>query len=668
MDTSSSALVAGVDTGGTYTDAVLIDGESRRVAAAAKALTTRGDLALGVNAALRRALEGLEPAAARRIRLVAVSTTLATNAVVEGHGSPIAVILIGFDRQMAERSGLVGAFPGMPIEHVAGGHDHNGEAVSPLDEAALRQAIERHRGTVEAFAVAAAFAVRNPAHEQRARALIVAMSGRPVTLSSELTSALDAPRRALTAALNARLIPRISSLIAAVGQAMEGLQISAPLMITRGDGTLALAEQVKLRPIETVLSGPAASLVGAAALSGLKDFILTDMGGTTTDLGILENGRPIVNERGAEIGGWRTMVRAIDVKTLGLGGDSQVGFGLNGAMTIGPERAVPVSLIGESFPAVIDELERELADPEALSGAGRFVMRPLGSAAGAASRIELTAREGELMALIGEVPKPMRRVAVSSGAQRSLAALARKGLVQIAGLTPSDAAHVLGLQDNWSREAALKAALLAARARSLGAASADAAEALSREIWSETVRLSAKALLDVAIGAGDRALEGAAMLIDAGSRGQHRVGLADVRLKPAIPVVAVGGPVKVYHPEAARRLGCAIVFPEHWAVANAVGAASGVVARSVTIAITGEGAGAFRVHLPDGVMQTSTAREALMRAETAARRLASEAALAMGATMVEVSVRRDLKLLPDAVDDNGMFDGQVTAEAIGRPL
>ena len=117
---------------------------------------------------------------------------------------------------------------------------------------------------------------------------------------------------------------------------MERLDIAAPLMITRGDGTLALAEQVAFRPIETVLSGPAASRVGAASLSGLKDFILADMGGTTTDLGILQNGRPIVSEAGAEIGGWRTMVRAIDVRTVGLGGDSQVGFAVNGAMAIGP--------------------------------------------------------------------------------------------------------------------------------------------------------------------------------------------------------------------------------------------------------------------------------------------------------------------------------------------
>jgi N-methylhydantoinase A/oxoprolinase/acetone carboxylase beta subunit len=668
MDTSRSALLAGVDTGGTYTDAALIDGSTHRVVATAKALTTRGNLALGVSKALERALMALEPGAARRIRLVAVSTTLATNAVVEGHGSPIAVILIGFDRPMAERSGLAQAFPGMAIEHVAGGHDHNGEVARSLDEDALAQAIARHRDAVEAFAVASAFAVRNPGHELRARDMIVTMSGRPVTLSSELTTSLDAPRRALTAALNARLIPRISSLIAAVGQAMERLSIAAPLMITRGDGTLALAEQVALRPIETVLSGPAASLVGAASLSGLKDFILTDMGGTTTDLGILENGRPIVSEAGAEIGGWRTMVRAIDVRTVGLGGDSQVGFAVNGAMSIGPERAIPVALIGHSFPSVIDELERELTDPEALSGAGRFVMRPLGSSAAVAPRIALTARERELMALIGEPPKAVRRVAVSSGAQRSLAALARKGLVQIAGLTPSDAAHVLGLQDNWSREAAAKAALLAVRARSLKAPTVDAARALCEEVWSETVRLSAKALLDVAIGSGGERLDGAHLVIDAASRGRRQIGLAALSLKPGVPVVAVGGPVKVYHPEAARRLGCEIIFPEHWAVANAVGAASGVVARSVTIAITGDGAGAFRVHLPQGVSVMKTAREALVLAETEARREASAAALAMGATMVEVSVTRDLKLLPDAVDDNGLFDGQVTAEAIGRPL
>ena len=124
---------------------------------------------MGVNEALERALMALEAGAARRIRLVAVSTTLATNAVVEGHGSPIAVILIGSDRQMAERSGSTRHSPAWRSSMWRGGHDHSGDAAMSFDEAALAQAIARHQGMVEAFAVASAFAVRNPAHELRAR-------------------------------------------------------------------------------------------------------------------------------------------------------------------------------------------------------------------------------------------------------------------------------------------------------------------------------------------------------------------------------------------------------------------------------------------------------------------------------------------------------------------
>ena len=142
------------------------------------------------------------------ISLVSVSTTLATNAVVEGHGSAVGVILIGFDQAMAERTGIAKAFPGMPIAIIAGGHDHNGDEAKPLDVAALEVAIGNM--PVDAFAIASAFAVRNPAHEQRARELVAQFTGKPATLSTELTSALDAPRRALTAVLNARLISRVS--------------------------------------------------------------------------------------------------------------------------------------------------------------------------------------------------------------------------------------------------------------------------------------------------------------------------------------------------------------------------------------------------------------------------------------------------------------------------
>ena len=590
-ETNKSYLI-GVDTGGTYTDAAVLDAATNKVLASAKALTTRGDLAVGVCEAIECVLSALgddTASTASCVKLVSVSTTLATNAVVEGHGSPVCVVLVGFDDTMVQRSGLISAFPGLVVERAAGGHDHNGGEAAKLDMEALAAIVEKHAGSVEAFAVASQFAVRNPAHELAARDFITGRTSLPVTISTELASALDAPRRALTAALNARLISRISLLIKAVQHAMTRFGIDAPLMMTKGDGSLARAETVAFRPIETVLSGPAASLVGAATLSGLTDFILSDMGGTTTDLGVLESGRPQVNEQGADVGGWRTMVQAIDVRTLGLGGDSEVTFDIKGSATVGPRRSVPVSLIADRFPKVIQLLEADVSDVDSGSMAGRFVMLPLGRVAGDAEPAGLSAREQEMLATITTEPRPLRKVAVGSSAQRTLEILARKGHVQLAGFTPSDAAHVLELQANWSREAALLAARLLVRQVLQKAPSDDLANQLSQTVWEETVRLTGRAVLETALG--HHAIEPgrAGGLIDVVCRGEGRRSLARVSISPVVPVVAVGGPVKIYYPEVGKRLECEMVFPQSCEVANAVGAATGMIARTVTIEVNGNG-------------------------------------------------------------------------------
>ena len=666
MAEPESAWLIGVDTGGTYTDAVVVSSATHAVIASAKALTTRGNLAIGVSEAIGRVLELLpSPEAARRIGLVAVSTTLATNAVVEGHGGSVAAVLAGFDDTMLARSGLAAAFPDMPVIRIAGGHDHSGEEHEPLDLATLDKALEKHGGAAEAFAVAARFAVRNPAHERSARERIIKKTGKPVTISSELSSALDAPRRALTAVLNARLISRISDLIEAVRTAMSDFGIDCPLMVVKGDGTLALADQVALRPIETVLSGPAASLVGAASLSGLKTFIMSDMGGTTTDLGVLIDGRPRVRQDGAAVGGWRTMVTAVDITTVGLGGDSEVRFAMNGQMSIGPERAVPIALIGERFPKVLDTLDAALGEPTPGSDACQFVMRPLGHDA-AHRPAGLSQREADALALVGEHPQPIRRIAGSSGAQRAIASLRRKGLVQVAAFTPSDAAHVLGLQDNWSREAACKAASLITRTLMLAEPSEERIAALSRDVWSEVVRLTGHVILDAAMGVAS-APAAAGSLREAVCRGVHQVGLASVRISPTVPVVAVGGPVRVYYGEVGTRLGADMVFPAFCEVANAVGAAAGVVARTVRIEVTGDGAGFFRVHTLGDIRTFPTAAAALEFAERSARRQALAEVAAMGADDPQVRVSIAREMLPDAVDDNGLFEAIVTAEAIGRP-
>jgi len=662
---SSSSYLIGVDTGGTYTDAAIIEARGHRVVARAKAITTKGDLAIGVTEAITRAVaqlpQGLQ---AQDIGLVSVSTTLATNAVVEGHGSAVGVLLIGFDAPMVERTGIAQAFPGLPVEVIAGGHDHNGDARLPLDLTALDAALDRMASKVDAFAVASTFAVRNAAHEHAAREHIVARTGKPVTLSTELSSDLDAPRRALTAALNARLIARVTTLIEAVQRAMAQLQIRCPLMIVKGDGTLALAETVATRPIETVLSGPAASLVGAQWLSGLQSFILSDMGGTTTDLGILLDGRPQVTAQGAEVGGWRTMVRAIDVRTVGLGGDSEIHLGAGGKLTVGPQRVVPVALLGARCPELLALLEADLADVDGGSSLhGRFVVLPFGARSGMGAAAELTAREREVLDKVTESPLPLRRLAPSLAAQRAVASLKRKGLLQLAAFTPSDAAHVLGLQDNWSAPAAQMAAQLGCRLRDMKFPTPERTRQFAHDVWSETVRLSARAILDTAFGEHLREDK----LVHAVCAGAPALGLARITITPTIPVVAVGGPVPVYYREVGRRLGCDVVFPEHCDVANAVGAATGVVAQRVTVRVAGDGSGLFLLHSAVGTRQFTDPQAALEAATSLARQTAIDAVVHMGAPDPEVRVTVSKQLLPNAVGDTGLLEAVVVAEAIGRP-
>jgi N-methylhydantoinase A/oxoprolinase/acetone carboxylase beta subunit len=658
---TTPTYLIGVDTGGTYTDAAIIEAKGHKVVASAKAITTKGDLSIGVSGAIRAAMarlpEGLRP---ENIALVSVSTTLATNAVVEGHGSAVGVILIGFDQAMAARTGIAKAFPGLPIAIIAGGHDHNGDEAQPLDLTALEAAVRDM--PADAFAIASSFAVRNPAHETLARERVATLTGKPTTISTELTSALDAPRRALTAVLNARLISRISMLISAVRRAMAEFGIVCPLMIVKGDGTLALAEKVALRPIETVLSGPAASLVGASWLCGRSDFIMSDMGGTTTDLGVLTGGRPQVAEHGAEVGGWRTMVKAIDVKTIGLGGDSEIAIGLDGALSVGPQRVAPVSLLASRYPEVIAMLEADLAETDGGSMHGRFVLKPFG-ASSFLTAAEVSPREAEILALVGERPQPLRKIAVSSAAQRALASLKRKGLVQTGGFTPSDAAHVLGLQNNWPGPAAALAARLMVRFRDMRMGDEARVEGFCREVWSETVRLSAKVILDTAFGKSFGTHE----LVDAVCSGRGRLGLANVSLSPSVPVVAVGGPVEVYYRQVGQRLGCEVVFPPFFDVANAVGAATGVTAQTVTVMVEGDGSGLFRMHGASGVQSFASVTAALAAAEDLARASALSAVKQMGAEDPQVQVSISKHHLPDAADDNGLLEAVIKAEAVGRP-
>ena len=292
----------------------------------------------------------------------------------------------------------------------------------PLDLAALEAALPELAAGVSGFAVCAYFAVRNPAHEIAARELIREKTGLPVTASHELSAKLGGPRRALTTLLNARLISMIDRLVAATEGFLEQRGIAAPLMVVRGDGALVSAAFARQRPIETILSGPAASLVGARHMTGLDEAVVSDIGGTTTDVAVLDNGRPRLDPEGATVGGFRTMVEAVAMRTFGLGGDSEVALedgGLAPRILLGPRRVVPLALAAFSHgDVVIAELERQLRNPNPGRMDGRFAFRtgvPERLAAG------LSGPEAKLYAAITEAPQPLDRLLASTAQNATLA-------------------------------------------------------------------------------------------------------------------------------------------------------------------------------------------------------------------------------------------------------
>ena len=196
----------GLDTGGTFTDAALLDRQSRAILATAKALTTRADLSVGIGKAIEAVLASWD-GDVRAIARVTLSTTLATNAVVEGVGGRAALVLIGFDADVLNRAGLGAAMGQDPVLHVAGGHKPDGREQAALDITKLTAELAGLDGQVTSFAVAGHFATRNPQHEQAVRKHLSHTTGLPVTCSHELSDALGGPRRATTYRIPRRATP-----------------------------------------------------------------------------------------------------------------------------------------------------------------------------------------------------------------------------------------------------------------------------------------------------------------------------------------------------------------------------------------------------------------------------------------------------------------------------
>ncbi|KXG78586.1 Acetophenone carboxylase gamma subunit [Fervidicola ferrireducens] len=339
-------MIIGLDVGGTHIDAVLLS--NGKVLRTAKVPYSSGSIVEGICSAIDELTEDVDPGKINRVNL---STTICTNAVLEGKTSPVGMIL-------ESGPGLDASFLACGEENVFldGYIDHRGQEVKPFNENIVRDAsVHFKEKGILSVGIATKFSVRNPVHELKAKELLGG-DFCPVTMGHALSGKLNFPRRVYTTYLNAAVYERFRFFASAIDKAFEERGIRAPVNVLKADGgTMNLKKAVSF-PVYTVLSGPSASVMGCWVLSdNHEDAVILDIGGTTTDISFFAGGIPLLEPRGIKIGAYPTLVRAIYSHSVAIGGDSAVRFE-GDKLVIGPRREGPPKALGGPMPTPTDAM------------------------------------------------------------------------------------------------------------------------------------------------------------------------------------------------------------------------------------------------------------------------------------------------------------------------
>lgn len=340
-------MLLGLDVGGTFTDAVIVDGH--RVVATAKRRTTKDNLMNGIGEALDAVLEDCDTS---NIEQVTLSTTVVTNTIVEGKEQPVDLYVVtGPGRNVDD------IFPVSPI-YLQGYTDHRGIVVEHTPADAVRgiaNMVQARSGT-DLAAVSAKFGVRNP-QEELSITEELKNTYHTISNGSLLSGSLNFPRRTISAYFNSAVTPVFTVFKENVEDALRARNIVAPLHILKADGGSLPIEHMVSRPVETAFTGPAATVLGLSALGviGNQHTVALDIGGTTTDISLWKHGRPLMTKNGVSIREYPSAVRSFAVTSVGIGGESVVRL-KNGNLTVGPERVGPSVALGGVEPTLGDAL------------------------------------------------------------------------------------------------------------------------------------------------------------------------------------------------------------------------------------------------------------------------------------------------------------------------
>ncbi|NOZ23945.1 MAG: DUF1638 domain-containing protein [Planctomycetes bacterium] len=588
FDPGRKVVGLGIDAGGTYTDAVLYDFANDQVLSKAKSLTTKHDLTEGIKAAV----DGLDKSRFDQISFIAISTTLATNAVVEGKVTNVGLLVLpppGFRDD---------DIPHEPKIVLTARTAMDGSILQPLDENEVREAVRRlvEEERVPAIAVSGFASISNPLHELEVKRIIGEECNAPVLCGHELSMGLNFIRRANTAVLNAQLMPLVADLIDSVKRSLGERQIDAPVMIVKCDGTLVSEQVARDRPIETILSGPAASVVGATYLSKVRNGMVIDMGGTTSDIAQVRDGEVLVTPTGARLGGWATNVRAADIQTAGLGGDSYVQIHAGTEIAIGPKRVVPLAYLVHKYPKAMSGLRalesRENIATSNVQPTDFFVFVRDG-------RMDLlNPKERQIAEIVREGPLSRfalsRRLGLIHPSLLSTDRLENAGMIVRSSLTPTDVLHALGRFTEWDMDAASTG--LEIYAKKVGISPSAMAQRILDKVRGQLlVQLLLKEFSRIK---GVDAVPGCAVceaIVRNILEGGKGWGFTS-RISLNHPIVAIGAPVGAYFDSIGELLGTDVVIPDHAEVANAIGAATANVVIEEEISIRPTPEGSFVMH------------------------------------------------------------------------
>lgn len=649
----------GIDTGGTYTDSVVADMDTGEIICRSKALTTRDNLINGIVASLR----GLSCPV--KISLVSLSSTLATNSIVEGKSCRVGLITIGkkFGNTVAASQ----------YAYVHGLFDLKGKTLESLNIKEAKEAVESMRGKVDVLAVAGYMSVRNPSHENSVRTLAVNMLGVPVVCAHDLTSKLGFEERTNTAIINAGLIPTIIDLINAVRESLTGMGIDAPLMIVKGDGSIMNCVTAIKKPIETIMSGPASSLTSAMLNSGCKDALIADIGGTTTDLGIIHDGFVRTLDTGANIGGHRTRVRAADVSTYGMGGDSRISVE-KGDIVLSSIRIIPICVASTKWENVkrrLSEIRGKIfsndGDPtDSISDCEFYTI------ASNRNYEYLCESDKAFLKMIEQEPLSVQEVTERTGIpyfRLSLKALESEGYVTRIGVTPTDILSAEGTYGEYDSEASYIAVERLAAKMSLSIddfikrCKQRITKKIARCIMDHMIRSeSNKDVLD------EKESAIVETILD-GTTNDY-----GICMNLNLPLVGIGAPVGAWLPDVAKMFNTELILPKNYDVGNAIGAISSSVVETAEITIRA----AFKdfsdnpeciVFNGEDSYDFSGRDEAMEFAISEGERIAKQRANEAGAMDVTVEYKIDETSLDVKGNGHKVFRGAtVIARASGKPL